>query len=61
MANRIITKHKSTTGAPSAGDLVEGELAINTFDQKLYSKDATTIFELTDHDALTNYIANEHL
>jgi hypothetical protein len=27
----------------------------------LYSKDATTIFELTDHDALTNYIANEHI
>jgi hypothetical protein len=46
MANTIRLKRKSTTGAPANGDLVEGELAINTFDQKLYSKDATTIFEI---------------
>jgi hypothetical protein len=36
----------SGNNAPANGDLVEGELAINTFDQKLYSKDATTIFEI---------------
>jgi hypothetical protein len=46
MANTIRIKRKSTTGAPTAGQLVEGELAINTFDQKLYSKDATTVFEI---------------
>ena len=46
MANTIRIKRKTTTGAPANGDLVEGELAINTFDQKLYSKDATTIFEI---------------
>lgn len=34
--------HSATTGAaPTAGQLVDGELALNTRDQKLYFKDAT--------------------
>lgn len=50
MANTIRIKRSSTASAvPSAGDLVEGELAINTADKKLYSKDATTVFELANN------------
>ena len=37
---KIITKNSSTAGAaPSAGDLVQGELAVNVADKKLYTKD----------------------
>lgn len=62
MANTIILKRKSTTGAPTAGQLQQGELAINLLDEKLYSKNSSNaIFEITDHDNLTNYVANEHI
>lgn len=40
----ILTKKKDTTGAPSAGDLTNSsggaELAVNTFDKRLYTKDS---------------------
>ena len=40
----ILTKKKDTTGAPGAGDLTNAaggaELAVNTFDKRLYSKDS---------------------
>ena len=41
MAVQIITKNSSTAGlAPSAGQLVQGELAVNVTDKKLYTLDA---------------------
>jgi predicted secreted protein len=40
----ILTKKKDTTGAPAPGDLTNGaggaELAVNTFDKRLYTKDS---------------------
>jgi hypothetical protein len=40
----ILTKKKDTTGAPGAGDLTNStggaELAVNTFDKRLYTKDS---------------------
>jgi len=40
----ILTKKKDTTGAPAPGDLTNAaggaELAVNTFDKRLYTKDA---------------------
>lgn len=40
----ILTKKKDTTGAPGAGDLTNSsggaELAVNTFDKKIYTKDS---------------------
>lgn len=62
MANTLITKNSSSAAnVPSAGELVEGELAVNTADRKLYSKTATTVFELTDHDYLANNGGNAHI
>jgi len=61
MANTLITKNSSSaSNVPTAGELSEGELAVNTADGRLWSKTATTVFELTDHDNLTNYVAGEH-
>jgi hypothetical protein len=41
----ILTKKKDTTGAPGAGDLTNSsggaELAVNTFDKRLYTKDSS--------------------
>lgn len=39
MPNIIKPKRKYTTGAPIASQLEQGELAINLFDKKIYSKD----------------------
>jgi hypothetical protein len=40
----ILTKKKDTTGAPGAGDLTNAaggaELAVNTADKRLYTKDS---------------------
>ena len=44
MATTIITKNGS--GAPLAGDLQVGELAIDLTNKKLYSKEGTTVFEV---------------
>ena len=47
MANTITIKQSSTASeVPTAGQLVQGELAINTTDKKLYSKDASAVFEI---------------
>lgn len=48
MANTILHKRSSTTGAtPSAGSLTQGELAINTADGKLFTKkDDATVVEI---------------
>jgi len=47
VANTIILKQSPTaSNVPTSGELVTGELAINTADKKLYSKDATTVFEI---------------
>lgn len=44
MANQILIRRKTTTGAPALGDLAIYEGAINTFDNTLhYKKDAGTI------------------
>lgn len=65
MANTFLLKRSSTAAnVPTAGELSEGELAINTnaAERRMWSKDAGgTVFEITDHDALTNYVANEHI
>jgi hypothetical protein len=41
----ILTKKKDTSGAPGAGDLTNAsggaELAVNTFDKRLYTKDSS--------------------
>ena len=41
MAQVIKPKRKFSTGAPDTGDLVEGEIAINTADQKVYMRDGS--------------------
>ena len=41
MAQIIKPKRKFTSGAPATGDLVEGEIAINTADQKIYMRDGS--------------------
>lgn len=43
----IITKNSSTASAvPAAGDLVAGELAVNTTDKKLYTKSGSTVVKI---------------
>ena len=48
MANTIITKNSSTASAiPTSGDLVQGELAVNVTDKRLFTENsAGTIVEL---------------
>ena len=48
MATKIVTKNSSTAGAaPTATDLVQGELAVNVADKRLYTEDnAGAIVEL---------------
>jgi hypothetical protein len=42
MANRFVLKHSAVaTSAPLPADLVEGEVALNTADRKLYFKDTS--------------------
>jgi uncharacterized protein YaiE (UPF0345 family) len=41
MAQVIKPKRKFSTGAPDTGDLVEGEIAVNTADQKIYMRDGS--------------------
>lgn len=63
MANVLQIKRSSTaSNVPAVGELVQGELAINIADERLFSKNSSNaIFEITDHDNLTNYVANEHI
>ena len=48
MATKIVTKNSSTASAvPTASDLVQGELAVNVADKRLFTEDNTgTIVEL---------------
>ena len=48
MANTIITKNSSTASAvPTSGDLVQGELAVNVTDKRLFTENASgTVVEL---------------
>ena len=45
----IISKNSSTAGAvPTSGDLVQGEIAVNVTDKKLYTKNASgTVVQIT--------------
>lgn len=44
-------KRKFTSGAPTTSDIVEGEIAINTADKKLYIRDnANNIVEVGGAD-----------
>ena len=53
----IITKNSSTASAvPAAGDLVAGELAVNTTDKKLYTKSGSTVVKVVG--SLGNQEAN---
>jgi hypothetical protein len=64
MASTIITKNSSTAGAvPLAANLTQGELAINTTDRRLYTKDATgTVVEVGSGTAIVyreNFSGND--
>ena len=57
MTATIIIKNSSTASAtPAAGDLVAGELAINTTDKKLYTKSGSTVVKVVG--SLGNQEAN---
>tara|TARA_B100000929_G_scaffold206103_1_gene164187 strand:- start:120 stop:389 length:270 start_codon:yes stop_codon:yes gene_type:complete len=63
MAGTVVKiKQSSVAGkAPEAGDLQQGELALNTADQKLYSKDGGgTVFELTSSSTATFDMGNHN-
>lgn len=58
MANTLVTKNSSSAAnVPTAGEMVEGELAINTADQILYSKTATTVFRVGVYDDVAESIS----
>jgi len=48
MATTIVLKNSSTTGAvPTTGQLVQGEVAVNVTDRKLFTKTSTgTVVEI---------------
>ena len=55
----ILTKKKDTTGAPAPGDLTNAaggaELAVNTFDKRLYTKDSGgTVVEIGTNPSILN-------
>lgn len=56
MATVIKIKNSSTTGSvPATGDLVQGELAVNLVDRKIFSKKADgTVIELSGGARGTN-------
>ena len=52
---KIITKNSSTAGAaPSASDLVQGELAVNVTDKKLYTKNNSNAIVALGADLASN-------
>jgi hypothetical protein len=62
MANTIITKHNTTTGnSPATGDLSVGELAVNTADKKIFTKDGdgnVTVLNRLRHSAYGDFDSN---
>ena len=62
MANTIKIKRSSTTGnVPTTSQIAQGELAINTTDQKLFSSDGSAVFELTGGSTGTTYTAGTNV
>ena len=60
MANTIKIKQSATASSvPTTGDIVTGELAINVTDQKLYSSDGTSVFEIGASGGLDPAAAEE--
>lgn len=60
MSSTIITKNSTTASAvPLAGSLVQGELAVNVTDKKLYSKDnAGNVFLLASNSGVADAAAS---
>ena len=60
MANTIITKNSSTASAvPTSGDLVQGELAVNVTDKRLFTEDSGgTVVELGTNPSQLNFADN---
>lgn len=55
MASTIKIKRSSVAGKiPTTSDITTGELAINTKDQKLYSSNGTSVFEIGAGAASSN-------
>jgi|9_EtaG_2_1085328.scaffolds.fasta_scaffold01449_11 hypothetical protein len=56
MANTLQIKRKTNaTGSPTASDLTEGELAINTVDKKIFFKDSSNnVQEIKDSTTLAS-------
>ena len=63
MASTIKIKRSSVAGKrPTTSEITTGELALNTKDQKLFSSNGTSVFELASAGALANtnaYIATK--
>ena len=60
MANTIITKNSATTTAvPTAGQLVQGELAVNVTDKRLFTENSGgTVVELGTNPSQLNFADN---
>jgi hypothetical protein len=60
MANTIITKNSSTASAvPTAGQLVQGELAVNVTDKRLFTENSGgTVVELGTNPSQVNFADN---
>jgi len=60
MANTIITKNSATaTAAPTAGQLVQGELAVNVTDKRLFTENSGgTVVELGTNPSQLNFADN---
>jgi len=58
MANTIVLKYKSASGAPAISDLVPGELALNITDSYLYAENVTAsgVVRLNSPPALADTI-----
>jgi len=61
MAQVLKPKRKFTAGAPTTSDLVEGEIAINTADKKLYIRDnANQIISIGGGSAGSSFVDYEY-
>jgi hypothetical protein len=60
MANTIITKNSATaTAVPTAGQLVQGELAVNVTDKRLFTENSGgTVVELGTNPSQVNFADN---
>jgi hypothetical protein len=59
MSNTIQIKRSSTSGAvPTAGQLAQGELAVNLADKKLFTKDASNAVIGLTYDGFRNRLIN---